>query len=220
MKILLVEDDFDLAEAMLQGLEQKNLDVTWIRDGKSALHEIYSNNYAIVILDLCIPKIPGMELLKNIRLNKINIPVIVLTARDTIDDCVMALNHGADDYMTKPFDLSELIARIKAHTRRTLNNDEVISFNNIKLKLADYSVYIDDVLVPMTRREFSLLKKFLENPGRVLSRETLAEAIYNIDDEIESNAIDVHMHNLRKKMNKNLIRTIRGIGYILEKNKS
>ncbi len=221
MKILLVEDDLDLAEALLNGLQKNHLTVEWVRDGKTAEEKIFDNSYHLMILDLGIPKVSGLELLKHVRQAKIKLPIIVLTARDTTEDCVQALNHGADDYMTKPFDLSELIARIHAHTRRAFGHENsILRYHNIELDPQAHTVKLNNELIYLPRREFSLLKKFLENPGKVLSRATLMQSMYNWDDEVDSNTLEVHIHNLRKKLDTHFIRTIRGIGYILEKIKS
>jgi two-component system response regulator QseB len=218
MKILLAEDDQDLAEALLNGLQKNHFKVEWVRDGKTADTKISQENYNIIILDLGLPKLSGLEVLKQARDAKIKTPVIVLTARDSTKDCVQALNQGADDYMTKPFDLQELIARIHAHDRRSNQSEGgALIYENIELDTESHSVKINGEFIYLPRREYALLRKFLENPGKVLSRETLMQAIYKWDDEVDSNTLEVHIHNLRKKMDSHFIRTIRGIGYILQK---
>jgi len=218
MKILLVEDDQDLAEALLNGLQKNHFKVEWIRDGKTADTKISQESYNIIILDLGLPKLSGLDVLKQARDAKIKTPIIVLTARDSTKDCVQALNQGADDYMTKPFDLQELIARIHAHDRRSSHSEgAVLTYENIELDTESHSVKINDEFIYLPRREYALLRKFLENPGKVLSREILMQAIYKWDDEVDSNTLEVHIHNLRKKMDSHFIRTIRGIGYILKK---
>lgn len=218
MKILLVEDDQDLAEALLNGLQKNHFKVEWVRDGKTADTKISQENYNIIILDLGLPKLSGLDVLKQARDAKIKTPIIVLTARDSTKDCVQALNQGADDYMTKPFDLQELIARIHAHDRRSNQSEgAVLTYENIELDTESHSVKINDEFIYLPRREYALLRKFLENPGKVLSREILMQAIYKWDDEVDSNTLEVHIHNLRKKMDSHFIRTIRGIGYILKK---
>jgi two-component system response regulator QseB len=218
MKILLVEDDQDLAEALLNGLQKNHFKVEWVRDGKTAETKILHEPYNIIILDLGLPKLSGLEVLKQARDTKIKTPIIVLTARDSTKDCVQALNQGADDYMTKPFDLQELIARIHAHDRRSNQSEGmVLTYEDIELNPEAHTVSIKEELIYLPRREYALLRKFLENPEKVLSRETLMQAIYSWDDEVDSNTLEVHIHNLRKKMDSYYIRTIRGIGYILKK---
>jgi two-component system response regulator QseB len=218
MKILLVEDDQDLAEALLNGLQKNHFKVEWVRDGKTAETKILHEPYNIIILDLGLPKLSGLEVLKQAREAKIKTPIIVLTARDSTKDCVQALNQGADDYMTKPFDLQELIARIHAHDRRSNQSEGmVLTYEDIELNPEAHTVSIKQELIYLPRREYALLRKFLENPEKVLSREILMQAIYSWDDEVDSNTLEVHIHNLRKKMDSYYIRTIRGIGYILKK---
>lgn len=218
MNILLIEDDAALADALKIGLEKHDFHVEWASDAHLAKAFIKENNYHLIILDIGLPLMSGLDFLKGFRKSDIQTPVIVLTARDKTEDCVNALNAGADDYMTKPFDLSELIARIHAKIRRrTGTSQSILQYQHIELDTEAHTVKIDQKPVYLARREFSLLKKFLENPGKVLSRETLMQAIYDWNDEVDSNTLEVHIHNLRKKLDTHLIRTIRGIGYILEK---
>lgn len=221
MRLLLIEDDQDLAEAIIAGLNQKEFMVDWLKEGKSSEFFSHQLEYDLIILDLGLPKIPGIEVLKGIRKAKITTPIIILTAQDTIEDCVEALNLGADDYMSKPFDLTELIARIRALTRRSLGRAEaIIHYKNLALNPISHQLMIDDKELYLPRREFYLLQKFLENQGKVLSREQLMSSIYNWDEEVDSNTLEVHIHNLRKKIDNLNLRTIRGIGYILEKEKN
>ena len=218
MRILLIEDDQDLADAVASGLRQNNFVVDWINEGKPQAFFTNKFEYNFVILDLGLPNIPGLKVLKYIRGAKLSVPVIVVTARDTTDDCVEALNSGADDYITKPFDLNELIARIRALSRRSLGRtDTVLEYKNLKLDPHAHTVFVDDQQVFLPRREFTLLEKLLENVGKVLNRETLTNSIYNWNEELDSNALEVHIHSLRKKFNFLNLRTIRGIGYLLEK---
>jgi two-component system response regulator QseB len=218
MKLLLIEDDTDLAEALISALKHKEFIVEWVNHGISPNFFSSDNEYNLIILDLGLPHISGLDVLKSIRRANINTPVMVLTARDTKDDCVEALNYGADDYMTKPFDLNELIARIRALSRRSAGRAEAsIVYKNIVLNPVSHTVTVDEQQVYLPRREFNLLQKFLENIGKVLTRDQLTTSIYNWDDEVDSNALEVHIHNLRKKISSFSLRTIRGIGYILEK---
>ncbi len=219
MRILLVEDDELLGDALKTGLIQFKYIVEWLKDGEAALLAIKTESFDLIILDLGLPKIMGMELLKSIRKNNIKSPVLILTARDAIDDMVKGLDNGADDYMTKPFDLNELGARARALIRRTQGRaDSIIHYENITLDPAAHLVLVDGNKVNLARREFLLLHKLLENTGQVLSRESLTQSIYGWDEDVESNALEVHIHNLRKKLNAHFIKTIRGVGYIIEKN--
>lgn len=218
MKLLLIEDDQDLADAIISGLKQKGFAIDWIDEGKPLEFFLSNNNYDVILLDLGLPNIPGLQVLQTIRKAQINIPVIILTAKDTSADCIHGLNLGADDYMSKPFDLNVLIARIWALSRRSLGRSEVkLHYKNICLDPVSHLVLVNNQEVYLPRREFFLLQKFLENTGKVLTREILMQSIYNWNDEVDSNTLEVHIHNLRKKFELLSLRTIRGIGYILEK---
>lgn len=218
MRILLIEDDQDLADAVVAGLKQNGFVIDCVNEGKPLDFFTTNFNYNLIVLDLGLPNIPGLKVLKSIRQAKLSIPVIVVTARDTTEDCVEALNSGADDYITKPFDLNELIARIRALSRRSLGRtDAILEYKNLKLDPHAHTVSVDDEQVYLPRREFTLLEKLLENIGKVLSREQLTNSIYNWNEEVDSNALEVHIHSLRKKFVFLNLRTIRGIGYLLEK---
>lgn len=218
MRLLLVEDDELLGDAVKAGLTQYSYIVDWLKDGEAARAAIRTESFELVILDLGLPKLSGLTLLQHLRAEGNNTPVIILTARESIEDRIKGLDAGADDYLVKPFDLSELSARIRALTRRTQGRiDSILQYRNIKLDPAAHTVTMDDVPLNISRREFALLQKLLENSGRVLSREQLMQSIYGWEDDVESNALEVHIHNLRKKFNTNFIRTIRGIGYMAEK---
>ncbi|NDH08680.1 MAG: DNA-binding response regulator [Gammaproteobacteria bacterium] len=221
MRLLLLEDELDLAEAIALGLQQFNCELVHQNNGLQALNTLLNYKFDAIILDLGLPGMNGIEVLDKIRQSKNLTPIIILTAKDSTEDCVQALNLGADDYMTKPFDLNELYARLRALTRRIQTKDEpFLRFNNIIINRDAHSVQINLEELFLPRREYDLLCKFMENPGRVLTRDVLMQSIYNWDDEVDSNTLEVHIHNLRKKIHPNLIRTIRGIGYILEKIKS
>lgn len=218
MRILLVEDDELLGDALKAGLMQLDYAVDWLKDGKSALSALKTENFDLIILDLGLPKLMGMDVLQLARKNNVKTPILILTARDSIDDRVKGLDNGADDYMTKPCDLDELGARARALIRRSQGRaDALIQYENITLDPAAHSVLLDGKPVKVARREFALLHKLLENIGQVLSRESLVQSIYGWDEDVESNALEVHVHNLRKKLNANFIKTIRGVGYIIEK---
>ncbi len=219
MRLLLVEDDEFLGDAVKTGLTQFGYIVDWVKDGETARCVIKTDSFELIILDLGLPRLSGLNFLQIIRQEGKNTPVIVLTARESIDDRVKGLDSGADDYLTKPFDLNELSARVRALVRRSQGRaDSVLYYRNITLDSAAHAVYVDQVLVNVPRREFSLLQKLLENNGQVLSREQLMQSIYGWDEDVDSNALEVHIHNLRKKINANFIRTIRGVGYMAEKN--
>ena len=221
MRLLLVEDDELLGDAVKAGLTQFGYIVDWLKDGEAARAAMKSESFELIILDLGLPKLSGLGFLQAIRSNNDATPVIILTARESVEDRIKGLDSGADDYITKPFDLNELCARVRALVRRSQGRAEtVLQYRNISLDPAAHSVYIDGVMMNVPRREFALLQKLLENNGQVLSREQLMQSIYGWDEDVDSNALEVHIHNLRKKLNANFIRTIRGVGYMAEKNES
>lgn len=221
MRLLLVEDDELLGDAIKVGLTQFGYVVDWLKDGEAARAAVKVESFELIILDLGLPKLSGLGFLQSIRQDSNSTPVIILTARDSVEDRIKGLDSGADDYMTKPFDLNELSARVRALTRRSQGRaDSAIQYRNIILDPAAHSVYVDNVLVNVPRREFSLLQKLLENRGQVLSREQLMQSIYGWEEDVDSNALEVHIHNLRKKLNANFIRTIRGVGYMVEKSET
>lgn len=220
LRILLVEDNEFLGDGINEGLTQFGYNVEWVKDGETAIYASKVEEFDLVILDLGLPKVSGIEVLRTMRRNNINAPIIILTARDGVEDRVKGLDAGADDYMVKPFDLNELRARIRAASRRTNNHgkpDNIITVGNVSIDTSSMSVSANGINIPVSRREFSLLHRLMANTNRVLSRQSLTDAVYGWGDEIDSNAIEVHIHNLRKKLANHLkIRTIRGIGYIIE----
>jgi two-component system response regulator QseB len=219
MRLLLVEDDELLGDAVKTGLTQFGYIVDWLKDGEAARAALKSESFELIILDLGLPKLSGLALLQYVRQDGNPTPVIILTARESVEDRVKGLDSGADDYLIKPFDLNELSARIRALVRRSQGRaDSVLQYRNITLDPAAHSVMVDDVLINVPRREFALLQKLLENSGQVLSREQLMQSIYGWEEDVDSNALEVHIHNLRKKLNASFIRTIRGVGYMAEKN--
>lgn len=219
MRLLLVEDDELLGDAVKAGLTQFGYVVDWLKDGEAARAALRSESFELIILDLGLPKLSGLALLQHIRQDGNATPVIILTARESVEDRVKGLDSGADDYLVKPFDLNELSARIRALVRRSQGRaDSILQYKNITLDPAAHSVLVNDVLVNVPRREFALLQKLLEHSGQVLSREQLMQSIYGWEEDVDSNALEVHIHNLRKKLNASFIRTIRGVGYMAEKN--
>ena len=221
MRVLLVEDDELLGDGVRAGLKQYGYTVDWVKNGSAAQHALQSEQFGSVVLDLGLPGRSGLEVLKSIRDQKIMVPVLILTARESSEDKVKGLDAGADDYLIKPFDLDELCARLRALQRRTAERaTSVILYGRISIDPSAYSVSIDDERIILSRREFALLHKFLENVGKVISRDSLTQALYGWGDDVDSNALEVHVHNLRKKFGDLLpIRTIRGVGYIVENKK-
>lgn len=220
MRILLVEDDKSLGSLIHKALVKTGDAVDWIKDGEAALAALINpnNQFDVIILDLGLPKIDGLEVLQTARKHGVHTPVMILTARDTVDDRVKGLDSGSDDYLTKPFDLDELSARLRALQRRTTARTEnSITFGNIELNPATHTITVDKKIVIIPRREFALMQKLLENIGHVVTRETLAQTLYGWNEEIDSNTLEVHIHNLRNKFGKDLLKTIRGVGYMIEK---
>lgn len=218
MRILLVEDDSMLGDGVRAGLTQEGFTVDWVQDGAAAQFAVQAEPYALMILDLGLPKLAGLDLLKQLRQSGNQLPVLILTARDTIADRVNGLDSGADDYLIKPFDLDELAARIRALLRRNTGRaTPQIQHGDIILDPAAHSVTASGAPVALSTREFAILQALLESAGRVLSREQLEQQLYGWNDEVESNAVEVHIHHLRKKLGANLIRTIRGVGYTIMK---
>ncbi|NKB46923.1 MAG: response regulator [Legionellales bacterium] len=221
MRLLLVEDDELLGDGIRIGLSQMNYTVDWLKDGQSALVALRTEHFDLIILDLGLPKMSGIDILETIRSQGNTTPVIILTARETIEDRILGLDKGADDYLAKPFDLEELSARIRALIRRSAGRaDTLLSYKNVTLDPAAHVVTLDDKAVQLPRREFDLLHKLLENVGQVLSREVLMQSIYGWEVDVDSNALEVHIHNLRKKLNADYIKTIRGVGYMIIKSET
>ncbi len=220
MRILLVEDDALLGDGVRAGLKQAGFAVDWSQDGQAAKLALQTEDYAVVVLDLGLPKLSGTDLLKWLRATHSKVPVLVLTARDTVADRVSGLNAGADDYLIKPFDLDELIARINALLRRSAGQvTQSLQHGNIVLTPETHQVTLEGKSVELSAREFTLLHELLLHVGRVQSREQLEQHLYGWGEEVESNSIEVHVHHLRKKLGSNLIRTLRGVGYVIDQDK-
>jgi DNA-binding response OmpR family regulator len=221
MRILLVEDDALLGDGVRAGLKQAGFAVDWSQDGQVAKLALETEEYAVVVLDLGLPKLSGTDLLKWLRATLSKVPVLVLTARDTVADRVSGLNAGADDYLIKPFDLDELIARINALLRRSAGQvTQNLQHGNIILTPATHQVTQQGKSVELSAREFTLLHELLLHAGRVQSREQLEQHLYGWGEEVESNSIEVHIHHLRKKLGSDLIRTLRGVGYVIDQDAS
>lgn len=218
MRILLVEDDELLGDGIRFGLVQYQYNVDWVKNGMAAWSSLQSEHFDMAILDLGLPKLSGEDLLKNMRSKNINTPVIILTARDTVTDMIKGLDAGADDYIVKPFDLEALCARIRAVQRRTTSSsgaEPTMTVGDINLDPATRLVFKSGQIIEVSRREFVLLQMLMENAGRVLSREQITQSLYGWGDDIDSNALEVHIHNLRKKFGNKTIITLRGVGYML-----
>jgi len=216
MRILLVEDDPQLGDGLTIGLRQAGFAVDWVKDGNSADHALQSETFDLVVLDLGLPRLSGMEVLSRARSRRQTLPVLILTARDATGDKVSGLDAGADDYLVKPVDLDELAARIRALTRRSAGRAApLLTRGDLALDPAAHSVTLAGAPVELSSREFSLLQMLLENAGRVLSRSQLEQSVYGWRDEPDSNALEVHIHHLRKKLGSELIRTLRGVGYTI-----
>jgi two-component system response regulator QseB len=218
VRILLVEDDESLASGLTFALARANHLVEHVNDGQKAVDAFNVGGFDLAILDLGLPKIDGTEVLKTIRQKNNHIPVLILSARDATQDRILGLDLGADDYLTKPFELDELMARIRVLERRQSGKSQnLLEMGHLSLDLASFTVKWKGELLDLQRREFTLIKKLVENPQQVFSRSQLEESLYGWGDGVESNTIDVHVHNLRKKISPDIIKTIRGIGYRIGK---
>jgi two-component system, OmpR family, response regulator QseB len=205
-----------LGDALQRMLQQESFAVDWSRDGEDAELALGTLSYDLILLDLGLPGKNGLDILRDLRKKKVSTPVIILTARDAVRDRIAGLDNGADDYLIKPFDPDELVARIRALLRRRDGRiDPVITFGLLTLNLATHELYCQERLITLSLREFSLISLLLERPGTTVSRKQLEERLYGWNEEVESNTIEVHIHNLRKKLGHNLIRTVRGVGYLI-----
>jgi two-component system response regulator QseB len=218
MRLLLVEDDVMIGEGVRQGLRQDGFAVDWVREGVSAERALGNKVYDGVLLDLGLPRKDGLEVLKSLRRGGDNIPVLVITARDSVSNRVEGLNVGADDYITKPFDLDELAARVRAVLRRQAGRAEsVVQVGGLTLNAAAHEASLDGKPLSLSPNEFALLEVFASRPGIVFSRDQLEEKLYGWGQEVESNTVEVYIHNLRKKLGQGFIKNIRGVGYTIPK---
>ncbi|MBY4896888.1 response regulator transcription factor [Cupriavidus sp. AU9028] len=215
MRVLLIEDDAMIGESVRLGLRQENFAVDWVRDGEAGLAAARMPEHDIVLLDLGLPRRSGLDVLAGLRGGGSRTPVLILTARDAVSDRVAGLNAGADDYLVKPFDLQELIARIHALARRAQGRAEpLVRYGAVCLNPATRDVTLDGQPVRLSAREYALLAALLSRPGQVWSVAQLQEKLYGWDDEVGSNTVEVYVHGLRKKLGSGLIRNIRGVGYV------
>lgn len=219
MRILLVEDDALLGDALQVGLRQADYAVDWVRDGISAETALMTEDYAAVVLDLGLPRLDGLDVLRHLRTKQKPLPVLILTARDTVDDRIKGLDAGADDYLVKPVDLGELAARLRALLRRAGGQSSpVLATADVTLDPATRRVTCKGLEVELSAKEYALLHALLQQPGRALSRVQLEQHLYAWGDEIGSNTVEVYIHHLRRKLGADAIRTLRGIGYVMAKN--
>ena len=218
MRILLVEDDPELGDGLSVGLRQAGFAVDWLPDGEAADRALQVERFDLAVLDLGLPGMGGMAVLQRARQRGLDLPILILTARDATGDKVAGLDAGADDYLVKPIDLDELAARIRALTRRSAGRaSPLLTHGALTLDPAAHQVLLAGQPVELAAREFALLQLLLENLGRVLTRSQLEQSLYGWNDEPESNALEVHIHHLRKKLGSELIRTLRGVGYTIPK---
>jgi len=221
MKLLLVEDDPLLGDGLRAALSKAGFGVTWVRDGKSALAVLEGGEFAAMVLDIGLPLISGMDVLRELRAAGNALPVLMLTARDTTRDKVQSLDRGADDYLVKTADMEELIARLRALIRRTgRGGGGSLSVGELTLDLVGHAVVRKGQTIAISSREFAVLRALMEGAGRVLTRNQIETALYGWNRNVDSNAVEVHIHNLRLKLGADVIKTVRGVGYTIAKSAS
>ncbi len=218
MRVLLVEDDRMIGEAVAQALKDAGYAVDWVRDGQAALGTIEIQNYDVVLLDLGLPRKDGLAVLRSIRAGGNPVPVLVITARDGVDDRIQGLDGGADDYVLKPFEMRELLARMRAVIRRKGGvAGPVLSNGVLALDPATHEASVDGESTPLSKREYSLLQALMARPGAILSRSELEDRIYGWGEEVESNAVEFLIHSLRRKLGSRAIKNVRGVGWMVSK---
>ncbi|ROM42869.1 DNA-binding response regulator [Pseudomonas protegens] len=216
MRLLLVEDDRALGQGIRVALSAEGYTLDWLQDGASALHALRTESFDLLLLDLGLPRLDGLELLQQLRAAQQDLPVLILTARDGTAERIAGLDTGADDYLVKPFDVEEFKARVRALLRRSQGRAQpLLEHAGIRLDPANQQVQYHDAEVVLTPMEYQLLHQLLVRPGKVVTRERLSRALYGWQDRVESNTLEVLIHNLRKKLCSELIRTVRGVGYVL-----
>ena len=221
MHLLLVEDEKKVASFIQRGLEAEHYTVDVVHDGEAGLLRVFDGDYDLVILDVMLPKRNGLEVLHEMRQRKLTVPVLLLTARDTVADKVMGLDRGADDYLTKPFAFEELLARVRVLLRRGApTSTPVLTLADLQLDLISRQVTRAGKRIELTAKEFALLEFFIRHPGRVLSRTLIAQHVWGVDFDTFTNVIDVYVNYLRKKIDTDfepkLVHTVRGVGYVLK----
>jgi two-component system OmpR family response regulator len=218
MRLLLVEDDTMIGETVLDVLRAEHFAVDWVKDGEMADTALKSERYDLVLLDLGLPRRDGIEVLKALRARGEAVPVLIVTARDAVSERVAGLNAGADDYVLKPYDLDELIARIRALIRRSAGRAETaVTYQNLRLDPVTHEASRDGQPVTLSAREWAVLETLMSRPGVVFSRAQLEEKLYSWKDDISSNAVEVYIHGLRKKLGSEIIQNVRGLGYLMPK---
>jgi len=214
MRVLVVEDDTGIGRAVVAGLDRNGYAVDWVRDGAQAEVALANGVYDLALLDLGLPHRAGLQILKSVRRSGLELPVVVITARDALSDRVAGLDGGADDYLVKPFDLDELLARIRAVIRRRTGRlSPEMAYGALRIDPAKHTVSFRGARVELSGREFAVLEALMLEPGAVVSRDRLEEAVYGWGEEVGSNSVEVHLHNLRRKLRPELIRNVRGVGY-------
>jgi two-component system response regulator QseB len=218
MRLLLAEDDRMIGESVQRGLKQDGFAVDWVSDGRAAELALAENVHDLVVLDLGLPRKEGLDVLRSMRKRGDTRPVLIVTARDAVADRVAGLDAGADDYVVKPFELTELAARIRALLRRSAGRAEpVVAYGDIELFPVTREVRVRGEPVALSPREFAVLEALLARPGAILSRAQLEEKLYGWNEEVESNAVEVHIHALRRKLGTETIRNVRGVGWMIAK---
>lgn len=218
MRLLLIEDDPALTEGVRTALKSEGYTLDCLSDGRQALHALRHEVFDLVLLDLGLPGLDGLSVLQTLRAERKQLPVLILTARDAVTDRIKGLDSGADDYLVKPFDITELKARIRALLRRSAGRaDSRLELGELQIDPHSQTVLFRNETVALTRREYALLHELANQPGHVFTRDHLQQLLYGWDEEVESNALEVHVHHLRKKLFPGLIRTLRGVGYALDK---
>ncbi|MBI4986391.1 MAG: response regulator transcription factor [Rhodocyclales bacterium] len=220
MKLLLVEDDPLLGDGLRAALGKMGFAVTWVRNGKAALDVAAAGEFAAMVLDIGLPDISGMDVLRELRSSDADMPVLILTARDTTRDKVQSLDRGADDYLVKTADMEELIARLRALIRRAGRGGGTLSVGELTLDMVGHAVTTKGQTVAVSSREFAVLRTLMEGAGRVLTRGQIETALYGWNRNVDSNAVEVHIHNLRLKLGADVIKTVRGVGYTVAKSAS
>jgi len=218
MRVLLVEDDPMIGEALVQALRDAAYAVDWVRDGQTALHTLADQHYDVMLLDLGLPHRDGMEVLQTVRAKQHALPIVVITARDTLEDRIHGLDGGADDYVLKPFEMAELLARMRAVIRRKGGSAAPVLSNGLMtLDPASKEVAAEGVVTQLSAKEFALLHALMVRPGAILSRAELEDRIYGWNQEVESNAVEFLIHALRKKLGASAIKNVRGMGWMVPK---
>lgn len=216
MRLLLVEDDRALGQGIRMALGSDGYTLDWLQDGLSALHALRTESFDLLLLDLGLPRLDGLDLLQQLRAEQHDVPVLILTARDGTAERIAGLDAGADDYLIKPFDVQELKARVRALLRRSQGRAQpILEHAGISLEPSTQQVRYQDEDIIVTPMEYQLLHQLMVRPGKVVTRERLSRALYGWQDRVESNTLEVLIHNLRKKLSTELIRTVRGVGYVL-----